>query len=183
MPSSNAGEDLSFQLAHSRVTLVSRDHLPAWLRQALVEMQLRRQQVETNWNDWVFSYDPDAQSRLTQLLGLGKNPFVLLTLACLAAAGLCAYGYRAWLRRPPPTAPVETFYGAFCRNMAQRGIPRAEWEGPLAFTDRAAEALPDKRDAIRDVGRIVAQSRYGRETASPAELERLRHLLTLIVLA
>ena len=184
--SGNPGEqnnnDLSIQVAHQRFTLLSGAYFPGWMRRAMLDVQLRRQQVEANWDEWVFSYDPDTQNRLAQALGLGKDPRVLLGLACVLAIGLCALVYQNWLKRKPPMAPVENLYATFCRTMSQRGVPRAVWEGPLAYTERTAEAFPEKREAIQSVGLIVARARYGAgepDPATPKELESLLRLITV----
>src|SRR5260370_14435167 len=110
-------------------------------------MQLRRQQVEADLGDWAFAYNPEAQTRLAQALGFGKESRSKLLLACLLAAGFCLVVFQKWMKRKRPVSPVETLYAQFCRNMAQRGIPRAMWEGPLAFTERAAETFPETKEA------------------------------------
>jgi transglutaminase-like putative cysteine protease len=188
-PSADAGnpggsqeedEDLSIQIAHHRLTLVSGAYLPEWMRRSLLDLQLRRQQLEANWDDWVFSYDPDAQNRLAQALGMGRDPRVMMGLACLVATGICLLIFQNWLSRKPPISPVETLYAAFCRSMSQRGVPRAVWEGPLAYTERTAEAFPDRKGEIESVGRIVAQARYGPEPTKSSAPEELESLLTLI---
>jgi hypothetical protein len=84
------------------------------------------------------------------------------------------------MARKPPVSPLENLYTAFCRNMAQRGIPRAAWEGPFAYTERVAEAFPDDKLAIQRVGSIVARARYGPVPADPAAPDHLKSLLTLI---
>ena len=168
--------DLSIQIAHHQVTLLSGTALPAWLRHAMVEVQLRRQQMEASWDDWVFSYDPDTQSKLADALGFGKNPYFWLVLACVAASGICVAIFLNWMNRKPPPHPVEHLYALFCRNMAQRGIPRAMWEGPMAYTGRLAEAFPEKEKAIRDVGSIVARTRYGASPADPSVPKTLGRL-------
>jgi len=48
------------------------------------------------------------------------------------------------------------------------------------YTERVAEAFPDKREAIEDVGRIVAHSRYGWRPFETDEPKKLQLLLTLI---
>jgi hypothetical protein len=143
-------------------------------------MRLRREQVEADWDDWVFSYDPDTQNRLAQILGLGQNPRLMLGLACAVAAGLCVVFFRNWMKHKPAITPVEKLYAAFCRNMAQCGAPRAAWEGPLAYTERLAEAFPDKKEAIDGVGWIVARARYGPTPSDSTAPQKLQALLTLI---
>jgi hypothetical protein len=64
--------------------------------------------------------------------------------------------------------------------MARRGIPRAAWEGPLAYTERVAEAFPDDKPVIQRVGALVARARYGPTPLDPATPDHLKSLLTLI---
>jgi transglutaminase-like putative cysteine protease len=176
---SDGDDDLSIQVAHHRVTL-SETYLPGWARKAVTEMRLRREQVEADWDDWVFSYDPDTQNRLAQFLGFGRNAWFMLGLACAAATGLCVIFFRNWMKQKPVISPVEKLYRAFCRNMAQCGVPRAAWEGPLAYTERLAEAFPEKKEAIDGVGRIVSRARYGPFPPDSTAPEKLQTLLTLI---
>jgi hypothetical protein len=176
----NGGDDdLSIQVAHHRVTF-SETYLPGWVHRALTEMQLRRDQVEADWDDWVFSYDPETQSRLAQILGFGEKPWLMLSLACVLATGLCVIFFRNWMKEKAVVSPVENLYAAFCRNMAQYGAPRAVWEGPLAYTERLGEAFPEKKEAIDEVGRIVARARYGPAPPDSSAPKELQALLTLI---
>jgi len=75
---------------------------------------------------------------------------------------------------------VENFYAQFCRNMAQRGLPRAIWEGPIDYTNRVAEVFPEKKEAIHDIGKIVARSRYGRLSTEAPDHQKMKSLLLLI---
>ena len=177
--STDTQDTLSIQVAHHKLTF-SETYLPYWVRSGLKEMQLRREEVEAGWDNLVLSYDPETQSRLAQALGLGQNsPFTLL-LICLVAGGICLIVLQKWMTRKPPPSLVESLYAAFCRNMARRGIPRATWEGPLAYTDRVAEAFPDDKLAIQRLGFIVANARYGPNPVDPGVPQHLKSLLTLI---
>lgn len=171
---------LSIEVAHHRLTLLSGAYLPDWMRRGMLELQLRRQQVEADWDDWVFSYDPQTQFKLAQALGFGPETRSAMILACLLTIGLCAIVLRKLMQQKQPTSPVEDLYAKFCRNMAQRGIPRASWEGPLAYAERVAEAFPEKKAQIHDVGWIVALSRYGRSSVEPSATKQLKTLLTSI---
>jgi len=102
----------------------------------------------------------------------------VLLLGCFVAAAICAFVFRKWILRKAPVPPVENLYATFCHSMARRGIPRASWEGPLAYTDRVAEAFPDDRLAIQRVGSLVAHARYGPQAADAATVESLQSLLT-----
>jgi len=185
MPTSgNSGtsteEGLSIQVAHHRFTFLSSTYVPNWMREGLLEFQLRRQQIEADWDDWVFSYDAETQDTLMQALAFKQGTRSALVALCLATGlviGLVLL--RRFIKRKPRPAPVENFYALFCRNMAQRGMPRAIWEGPVAYTDRVAEVFPEKKKAIHDVGWIVARSRYG-PTTEEEDPEKLKELLLLI---
>ena len=174
----NAADTISIQIAQHKLTF-SETYLPQWVRVSLKEIQLRREQVESNWDNLVFSYDPQAQSRLAQALGLGQKTRIGLFFACCIAIGICMVVFQKWIARKPPQSPVENLYTAFCRNMARRGIPRATWEGPLAYTQRVAEAFPDDKQTIQRVGSIVAHARYGPMPLDSAP-DDLKSLLTLI---
>ena len=173
-------ESLSIEVAHHRFTFLSSSSTPGWLRRTLLEMQLRRQQIEADWDDWVFSYDPEAQDRLAQALGFAQGSRFALICMCLLAAGVCIVVFRYGMKQKRVIAPVENLYAQFCRTMTQRGMPRAIWEGPLDYTNRVAEAFPEKKEAIHDIGWIVACSRYGRLPAESSDLKKLKSLLLLI---
>jgi len=178
----DAGDTLSKQVARSQAGFAG-SHLPEWLKNSLREFQLRREQIETNWDNLVFSYDPEVQSRLAQALGFGDRAKTELLLICLAAGGVCLLVFKKWVTRKIPLSPLENLYATFCQKMAQRGIPRANWEGPLAYTDRVAEAFPDDKPAIQRFGAIVAEARYGPAPVDPAMPEHLKSLLTLLTAA
>jgi transglutaminase-like putative cysteine protease len=156
-------------------------YLPQWAKDDLKEVKLRREEVETNWDNMVLSYNPETQERLAQKLGFTEAQGVgLMLLACLLAGALCLFIFKRWTRPKEPITPVENLYAVFCRSMAQRGIPRAAWEGPLAYTERVAEAFPDDRQAIQRVGNIVATVRYGPTPVDPTAPENLKSLLNLL---
>jgi transglutaminase-like putative cysteine protease len=152
-------------------------HLPAWMNQGMKEVRLRRQEIEINWDNLVLSYDTGTQGRLAQALGFGDKFQVGLLLSCLSVGAACIFMFRRWITRKPAVSPVENLYAAFCRNMARRGVPRAAWEGPLAYTERVAEAFPDDKPAIHRVGSIVARARYGPAPVDPSTPDALQSVL------
>jgi transglutaminase-like putative cysteine protease len=178
-PSGNADDTVTIRVARHQLTF-SEAYLPAWARDSLKEIQLRREQVETDWDNLVFSYNPETQGWLAEKLGFGRQARFELLMVCLVTGGLCLIVFQKWMARAPPASPVENLYAAFCRNMARRGIPRAAWEGPLAYTERVAEAFPDDKPALQRVGSIVAHARYGPAPADPAAPDDLKSLLTLV---
>jgi hypothetical protein len=173
------GDAMSIQVAPRSLTFAE-TFLPVWMQETLKSAQLRREEVETQWDNLVFSYDPEAQSRLAEALGFGEKANFQLLLACVIASGICFFVFKRWMTRKPLVSPVENLYASFCQNMTHRGIPRAVWEGPLAYTERVAEAFPDEKQAIRQVGSIVANVRYGPSPPDTAASQDLKTLLTAI---
>jgi transglutaminase-like putative cysteine protease len=174
-------DDLSVGVADHRFTLLSAASLPLWMQHSLRDLQMRRDEMEAQWDDWVFSYDPGTQDRLAQALGLGRQAWLVLLVGCLTVAALASLVITFFLSRKKPLPPVEHFYARFCRAMAQRGQPRQPWEGPLAYTQRLAETFPEKGDSLRDAGWIVTRTRYGAAPAQPPLVKELDSLLGLIV--
>jgi hypothetical protein len=155
-------------------------HLPDWAKDTLKEFHLRRDELESNWDNVVLSYDSEAQNRLAQALGMGEKAQLGLLGICLVAVAACLFVFQKWMARKPAMPPVEKLYAAFCRVMARRGIPRAAWEGPLAYTERVAEVFPDDKPAIQRVGSIVAYARYGPVAPDANAVENLKSLLVVL---
>ena len=174
----DAADSLTAQVNHRPPNFMEK-YLPKWLRDGLREFQLRREQVEAGWDDLVFSYDPQVQARLAEALGFRGSLQTVFGLAamCVVVAAAFYFGFRQWVGRRRFGSPVESLYATFCRRMAQRGLPRASWEGPLAYTERVAEAFPEDKDALENVGLIVARARYGPAPADAATPEKLKALL------
>jgi transglutaminase-like putative cysteine protease len=174
-----ADQNLSIEVADHRVTIAAGNQLPSWMRRGLLEMQFRREEMEADWDDWVFSYDPDTQNRLAQALGMGAKVRTFLGLVCLTVIAVFGLIFGLTILRRGPVAPIEKFYARFCRKMAKKGAPRAAWEGPLAYTDRLAELFPEKREALTEAGRLVAHARYGADSP-PIDRADLKSLLLLL---
>jgi transglutaminase-like putative cysteine protease len=180
VPNSGGGEDTGAIRRLDRQGGFEEKYLPSWVQHALEEFSLRREVIETTWDGFVLSYDPETQGRLALAMGFGERAGFMLLAVCLAAAGICLFVFSQWLLRKPPVPPVEQFYCAFCRVMARRGIPRAAWEGPVAYTERVAEAFPDEKPAIQRLGSIVARARYGPAPADASVPEQLKSALAII---
>jgi hypothetical protein len=173
-------DDGSAILVQQRAPTFADTFFPGWLKFGIREARLRREQMESNWDNVVLSYDTDTQFRLAQVLGFGGNPMFKLLLVCIGAAAACAIAFWRWLAYQPSISPVEYLYAAFCRNMARRGIPRAAWEGPLAYTERVAESFPEDTPALHDIGKIVSRVRYGRAPSESDVIVKLESALARI---
>jgi hypothetical protein len=173
-----ATDDLSIQVANRRITLLDGAALPTWLRNGLRDVAMHREEMEAQWDDWVFSYEPDSQDRLAEALGFHRERWLALLGLCVAGAAAGGAVVAYILIRRHALSPVEAFYARFCRRMAQQGAPREPWEGPLAYTERLAHQFPEKKDTIERAGWLVTEHRYGRDDSKPAvNLESLETLL------
>jgi len=170
-----ADDGLSIQVAHRRFTLLPGDSMPTWLRHGLHDVAMHREEMEAQWDDWVFSYQPDTQDRLAQSLGFHHNGWLVLLAGCVGVAGTGGAIAIYFLSRTERPSPVENFYAQFCRRMAQRGAPRDAWEGPLAYTERLASWFPEQKEPIEQAGWIVAKHRY-----APGESKTSRNLRELL---
>jgi hypothetical protein len=146
-----AGEALPF-LARSDL---------AWLR----ELRYRLDAVTNGWNQWVLGYNPQRQRDLLASLGLGEPDWRSMTAVLSVLCGMVhARTHRmdtaqSVARRSRALAPG----AASPPRLARRGIVWREWEGPLAFADRAAAGDPFEtgRTASVEIAALYAGLRYG----------------------
>jgi transglutaminase-like putative cysteine protease len=149
-----------------------------WLRQATLLWDA----VNTRWQAWVIGYGPEVQRALLEWLGFDglrrtQRQAVLLTLGVAATIGLLL-GLSVYLRwRQRRRASVDRAarsFAEFVRHLARLAVPpRAPGEGPRAYAERAARALPGEETRIRSVTALYLAARYEPDTdgAALAELE------------
>lgn len=129
-----------------------------WLR----GLRHRWEAISNTWNQYVLGYNPEGQRELLSRLGLGENGALKLAglLASVTALFLLAlYLWASWPRRADD--PAQRTWERFCARMARAGWSRATWEGPLAYGDRLALALPEQADRLREICALYARLRYG----------------------
>lgn len=144
-----------------------------WLRQ----LGLGWDAINNAWNLWVLAYGPQRQRDFLSGLGFGPVDWrgmtmamtILLTMIPLVALGLG--GWRHYRARDS----LARLYQRLCRRLARRGVPRRISEGPLAYTERAARALPEQAVQLRRLGQLYARLRY--RGPAPAELDQFRRLV------
>ena len=57
--------------------------------------------------------------------------------------------------------PASALWTRLCRRLSRAGLPRAPSEGPLAYTQRAAQRWPQWSAALQRIGQMYAALRYG----------------------
>ncbi len=136
-----------------------------WLRQAMLVWDT----INTRWRAWVLGYGPEIQRALLDRLGLGglrraQRSAVLLGFAVVATvfflAGLS--GYLAWRkRRRIDVDPAAACFAKFTRRLARLRVRgRVAGEGPRAYAEHAATALPHAAAEIRAVVELYLRARY-----------------------
>lgn len=181
--------DPTFQVAPTRIEQGLEQALPAEdafladaplspLRYRHVEwindLRLSWDSLNYAWQRKVLGYQGVEQLRLLEDWFGKADPtrIGLLLLACAATLlGVLALAlFQPWKREHDPLLRQ---YRRFERLLARHGICRQAGEGPLAFAERAAQALPAQAAVIRAFAQRFAQQRYAEAAADPAALRRL----------
>jgi hypothetical protein len=148
----------------------------AWLR----DVRHRWEAMSNSWNQYVLGYNPDRQRELLARLGLSHASALKLAgmLGATSAVLLLGlYAWASWQRRT--TDPVQRAWDRFCSRMEHAGVSRPSWEGPLAYADRLADALPEQAGRLRAICSAYARLRYGAPSSS-AGLRTLEKMMNEI---
>ncbi len=147
-----------------------------WLR----DLRHRWEAVSNAWNQRVLGYNPERQRELLAQLGFHRAD--LWTIAGLLG-GTCLLLFGALLlwavHRRRPQDPLERAWRRLCHRLARLGCRRAPWEGPLAYGQRAAAALPRHADAVRELAAAYARQRYGHAPSAAERRALARKMNTL----
>lgn len=125
------------------------------------------------WDARLLAFDADVQDVLLTSMGIAsRGPgFLVLEILLLATALLAVYFVWMQLRTRSRVDRVKTLYEKFCRKTERFGIPRDLCEGPLDFTQRAADALPNEAKRIRQIADMYILLRYAPQPA-PGMLDK-----------
>jgi hypothetical protein len=134
-------------------------------RALFTKIRLAWDSVNYAWDTRVLSFDAEEQQSFLTGIGINDpNPLMLLgRIVMMAAALLGIYG--AWMRlhARSPGDRVKALYERFCRKAARLGAQRRLCEGPLDFSSRAADMLPEQSNRIRNISDTYIALRYSRE--------------------
>ena len=181
--------DPTFQVAPTRIEQGLQQALPAEdafladaplspLRYRHVEwlntLRLSWDNLNYAWQRKVLGYQGAEQFKLLESWFGNVDP-VRVGLTLLACVGLLFGGLALVLLKPWKHRhdPLLRQYRRFERLLARQGICRGAGEGPLAFAERAALALPGQAAEIRAFAQRFAHQRYAEAAADPAALRRL----------
>jgi hypothetical protein len=152
----------------------------AWLSKA----RLNWDAVTNTWNQWVLNYTSDKQKSLLRSLGFDQADWRTL-IALMFAVGLPVLAVIAYplVKNRQRMDPVKAIYLMLCREMARKGLARADHEGPRAYAKRLTAAdsplAPDKKIAAAHFLTLYETAQYGTVEAMmrSAIISQLKSLL------
>jgi hypothetical protein len=125
--------------------------------------------VNTRWQAWIIGYGPELQRALLESIGFdglrrAQRSAVLLGLA-VAATVVLLIGlslYLSWRQRQRAAVDAAArCFAAFVLKLTRLHVPaRAPAEGPCAYAERAATALPHAAARIRAIVDLYLRARY-----------------------
>ncbi len=147
----------------------------------LKRLQLSWDAINHDWRRNVIGFNFDRQRTLWREWKLSTlAPWQITAIvAALASAWIGGLlGWLAWRRRRQDRA--RALWERACARLARAGLPRAAYEGPLAYAERAAARWPQCAKALDVIGHSYAELRYGSVAArADTNLERASALWRL----
>jgi len=145
-----------------------------WLNQ----LRLGWDNLNYGWQRWVLGYQGAQQLQLLQRW-FGRIDGQWLGLGLVGGGGSLVGLLALWLFKPwrREQDALQRWFKRFERLLARHALRREAGEGPRAFAERAARALPAQAQAIRTFAAAYEAQRYAGHGASPALLRQ--HLAAL----
>jgi transglutaminase-like putative cysteine protease len=145
-----------------------------WLRQ----LRNRWEAANNSWNRWVLGYNPQRQREVLSRLGWRDPDWRSMSASLAILCGIALLVVTLWtLPRRLAVDPVQRAWQKYCAALKQRGMARAEWEGPLDFAQRVARERPDLATLTDEAARYYAELRYARHNSQNDQLRRLQQCL------
>jgi transglutaminase-like putative cysteine protease len=143
----------------------------------LKEVQLALDAFNHQWRRNVIQFNRDRQRALWREWKLDRFEPSQVAVGASIALLVWAGGVFAWFAaRRKRQERALTLWNDVCRRLARAGLPRMNYEGPIAFAGRAASRWPQFDIAFRAIGESFAALRYGVERR---DSERLALIATL----
>jgi hypothetical protein len=131
-----------------------------WLR----ALRFRWDALSNAWDQWVLGYNPERQREFLARLGMDDPDWRAMTATLTLASGLVMLVLVGWsLRRHLALDPTQRVWLRLSRKLKKFGLARQDWEGPLAYAGRIAQARPAVAREIDEIARRYAKLRYGPE--------------------
>ncbi|HEU4708259.1 MAG TPA: DUF3488 and transglutaminase-like domain-containing protein [Methylophilaceae bacterium] len=134
--------------------------------------------LNNGWNQWVLGYDRERQMQLLSRLTGNQLSWQDLAVALMALVGSVVLVTAFFLLRGQRVKvdPQQRLYGEFLAKLAPAGLQRHSHEGPQDFGKRAADRLPGKAAAIKNITDSYINLRY-RSNLQPEALQSFKQLI------
>lgn len=117
--------------------------------------------LEGAWNRNVAGFDRQRQLDFFAAFGF-QNLTARVIAYTFSVSAVCTLALLIWFKlRRRPEDPLDRAWLRFNALLARRGVTRLPSEGPIAYADRAALALPGLATEIRYIAASYARLRYG----------------------
>jgi transglutaminase-like putative cysteine protease len=141
------------------------DPLPALIRidaDWLRDLRNRWEAANNAWNQWVLGYNPQRQREMLGRIGFKEADWREMSAVMAILCAITLLGVTLWtlLQRRRET-PAQRLWRQFCQRLARLGMPRAAWEGPLAFAARVSRQRPELGALGRRAANHYAALHYG----------------------
>jgi protein-glutamine gamma-glutamyltransferase len=125
--------------------------------------------LRRSWNDVVLGFNAARQRNLLEQFGIPEASTTQLAIALVIFVGLALAATLALLLRAPRASPdpVVRAWRRFLRRLERAGIAKPPHEGPVAFGERAAAALPAAAQQLATLSQRYARRRYAGGSVEP----------------
>ena len=154
----------------------------------LKSFQLSWDAINHDWRRNVIGFNFDRQRALWREWKLNVLAPWQITTVVIAIAAIwvgALFAWLAWRRRRQDRA--RALWDTMCARLARAGLPRAAYEGPVDYVERAASRWPEFTSTFTIIGDSYAALRYGPAAAHAdttleraSALWRLKHALDLL---
>ena len=165
-----SGIDFDSSVNSDGVVLFSSRDL-AGMKRFLLEVSWLKDAVVAKWHRWFLTFDQSRQAELLKSMGLNKFDIRVVSIfAVLLALGiLTLVSFLLFHRDRIKLDQVHQSYLKFCNKLASMGVARGDHEGPIDFSKRAAQQLPQFSQQIHNITAAFTDLYYANQVTAPAE--------------
>jgi len=118
--------------------------------------------VNYKWAQWVLGYGPELQKRFLKQLGIYVVDWKGLTVYLFILLGIIVAAITIIIFKGTPKSndPARKYYDIFCKKMAQTGLPRKAYEGPVDFAERISTIRKDLKKETQHITNLYILIRY-----------------------
>jgi len=131
------------------------------LTQALRDMTMLWDGVNTRWYKWVIGFSAKKQASLLKWLGFKRASWSNMIMLLVALVSIVV-SIQAWIifHRRKVVDPAIRQYKKFCHRLMRIGITKFPYEGPVTFAERAVSLRPDLKSTVAAVTEAYIDIKY-----------------------